>query len=904
MSVQLILYPQSYNPLSNPVFFEYCVNGIDFTGFDSTATTSVSSSPSYQGAIAHYNSLPLAVNTWGRYDNGSGTPPIIFGSTNHIVYLSSDRGIVQKLSNLTAGAIYNVDVECVTASGSPVMTVYNYNGTTFVGSSVGNMSTGNTTTFQFTAASSDDFFVLHMTSGTNVVIDTISIQQVISQPSGATNLLANGQVICDLYSDEDIPLTLSVDNFKNVAEKTQSYSKDFNLPATKRNNQIFDHIFDITRSDNGLVFNPYIKTQCVLKQDGYILFEGYLRLIDISTDKEKEVSYNVNLYSEVIALADMLKDKTFNNIDFTELQHSYNITQVKNSWNDSGTGITFDNANESGFRTANNTVKYPFVDWEHQTLLSDGTNGTVDFPELVKLSDNFRPFVNCKYLVDRIFQDTQLFSYTSTFFDTADFQKLFMDFNFGEEGAGFKRGSIRAINANDTKVYEESPYTLVEFTGTQDAAGFTASDYYNTSTHTFTAQENCLLELELSFKTLSLTNGMAINSYPIEIEYTINGAAQPLGNILAYPAATGDTFTFVGVSAIQMYAGDTMKIRLITFCDVANDCADLRLDSDSYIQYTITTFDIDFNKSLLNFRGELGQFEFLKGLMTMFNLVSLPDPDNPNNIIIETYESIFNPITAGTSLSDRSIAHDWTDKIDDSEMTMTPLTDLNRETIFKFVEDDDDYTFNVYKKTVNGHLYGSKKTFESQYTLLEGTKEIVAEPFAATVVKPLFGQFTDFITPAIFSANDEATEFEGFENSPRILFNNGIKTLTTCTYYVPAYAGVAAVNAETQFLQFSHLSTIPTSAGSQDFHFGECQLIDPVGQPTVNNLFNLFWQPYYAELYNPDTRIMTIKVDLSPADINTFKLSDKVMIKNRAYRVNRIDYKPNALATVEFILIP
>ena len=49
---------------------------------------------------------------------------------------------------------------------------------------------------------------------------------------------------------------------------------------------------------------------------------------------------------------------------------------------------------------------------------------------------------------------------------------------------------------------------------------------------------------------------------------------------------------------------------------------------------------------------------------------------------------------------------------------------------------------------------------------------------------------------------------------------------------------------------------------------------------------------------------MTIKVDLSPADINTFKLSDKVMIKNRAYRVNRIDYKPNALATVEFILIP
>ena len=49
---------------------------------------------------------------------------------------------------------------------------------------------------------------------------------------------------------------------------------------------------------------------------------------------------------------------------------------------------------------------------------------------------------------------------------------------------------------------------------------------------------------------------------------------------------------------------------------------------------------------------------------------------------------------------------------------------------------------------------------------------------------------------------------------------------------------------------------------------------------------------------------MTIKVNLSPADINTFKFNDTVMIKNRVFRVNKIDYKPNDLATVEFILIP
>ena len=49
---------------------------------------------------------------------------------------------------------------------------------------------------------------------------------------------------------------------------------------------------------------------------------------------------------------------------------------------------------------------------------------------------------------------------------------------------------------------------------------------------------------------------------------------------------------------------------------------------------------------------------------------------------------------------------------------------------------------------------------------------------------------------------------------------------------------------------------------------------------------------------------MTMKVNLGAGDMNTFNFYDVVMIKNRKFRVNKIDYKPNDLATVEFILIP
>tara|TARA_R110002020_G_scaffold415814_1_gene625083 strand:- start:301 stop:621 length:321 start_codon:yes stop_codon:yes gene_type:complete len=101
----------------------------------------------------------------------------------------------------------------------------------------------------------------------------------------------------------------------------------------------------------------------------------------------------------------------------------------------------------------------------------------------------------------------------------------------------------------------------------------------------------------------------------------------------------------------------------------------------------------------------------------------------------------------------------------------------------------------------------------------------------------------------------------------------------------------------------SVLSNPPATTDTRDFVFESSQLIGLGASPT-NNLYRTYWQPYFGELYNADTRIMTLKVNLTPADINTFNFTDTVMVKNRVFRVNKIEYKPNSLAKVEFILMP
>jgi len=892
MSVQLIVFPQYFDgstPLSSPSN-ELVVDGINFNQVNTSTSTQSVSGALPQAFVNTYSfgSFSLfAVNTWYRF---SGVASEITQSSGSLA-IPINTGIVQRLSNLTYGATYDLTLNV--NSNTTQFTVYQYKGNQLISS---NVITGTgLKTVSFNANSTADVIVIY--SVTSVVgIADISCVLSTSTPSGIFTDLSNGQVICDLYEDEDIPLSLSVDDFKNVAEKVQSYSKAFNLPATKRNNQIFDNIFEITRTDTGINFNPYKRTKAILKQDGFLLFEGYLRMLDIS-DKSGEISYNVNLYSEVVALADVLGDKTFSDLDFTELTHDYQKTNIINSWNDAGTGITYTNASTSGFRDANSTVKYPFVDWTHQALVggSTGTGAISGNPEYTSLEQIFRPFINIKYLIDRIFQAVP-FTYESDFFNTDDFKKLYMDFNYGENELTIGMGKQNNSTLGDTITTSTTSFTNLRL-----------YEHY---------PNNPLSEVGYDVTTGTLTSSADDSAYSINYSFSLNRSISSaasfrwvhkdaLGNIIntidfipsvSYTAATSTPLIYSGYFTILLQNNETLEPQFLTL--VAGGLK--QKNFYSYCTFGLNPSIITSNSLLQTLRGEIEQWGFVKGLLTMFNLVTLPDEDNPSNIKIEPYSDIFlnNP---------NSKELDWTEKIDVSQIKLMPLTDLNKKTIFKFVEDEDDFAFMNYKKQVGGHLYGSKKYDASEFTILSGEDEIVAEPFAATVVKPLMQQYPDLITPALYAKGDDDT-WEGFDNSPRIMFNNGIKS-TTYDYFIPAQNGLLSATLDT-YLQFSHLTDIPTIqatstiAGSRDFHFGQCQLVEPVGNSVPDNLFNLYWLPYYLELYNPDTRIMTLKVNLSPSDINSFKFNDTVFIKNRTFRVNKIDYKPNDLAKVEFILIP
>ena len=940
MSVQLILFPQNYKGYSATQVTpnnEYVADKTQFltllnhSGYDSSDV--------YPGADAINNDLAIA--SWKRYRSFSNpqwadAPMPSRSNANRLeLYCNagasaSQSGVYQRIVGLTPYVNYDLSITITQASsvggiisigtqgaGNITVTPTTLQDGTFytpLGASVTGIQT---VTFQ--ADSSDEILLVNYTNsgGSTVHIGKISITESAQQPTQIFSDLNDGQVICDLYEEEDIPLSLSVDDFKNVAEKVQSYSKDFNLPATKRNNKIFNQIFDVTRVDDGINFNPYVKTKCVLKQDGYTLFDGFLRLIDIS-NKEGEISYNVNLYDEVIALADILKNRTFQDLSgtFAELEHDYNKSNIKNSWNEPPTanaGILLTTplgANSfagSQGDTRTQVLKYPFVDWTGGISLAISTNlglgtGPINArPELDKLEDAFRPYVNCKYLLDNIFFNAD-FTYTSDFLNSDRFTKLFMDFNFtGETPSetmigkyGFQSGittitsnttyqNIAPLNSNNFTNQVGWNNTQKKFVGQSDNVGYRI-DYY--------IQFECLATSTLNYRIIRKDSGGNIiqTYFSGSIAQTV-GQGVTWNNTLYATINTNETIEFQFKSSVN----NSYSL----FQNAANG-------TSFHVSVGLTTV---INTTLLNSRrGELGQWEFISGILTMFNLVTIKDPDNPRNIIIEPYSDVFinhsnSGVLSDLSLASRGIKYDWTDKVDVTQIDLKPL-ELIKQTTFKYEEDDDDYAFRIYKGGTGGKLYGEEIFEEQNMTLLQGEEEIVATPFAATVIKPLFDRYPNLLAPSIYTSNDEQTEFEGYDNLPRILYNNGKKTIAA-SYYIPSQNGYSSEN-QSDFLQFSHLSEInPTTSTTEDYNFGASQLIQPAGVPFVpsDNLFNLYYAPYYNELYDSNTRIMTLKVNLNPVDINSFNFYDTVMIQNQVYRVNKIEYKPNDLSTVEFILI-
>jgi len=139
------------------------------------------------------------------------------------------------------------------------------------------------------------------------------------------NQVTNELQELDTFGNENINLTLQIDDVRDIESKNASYSKDFNLPATKNNNKFFEHYYNVDRYKTN--FNVYKNVKAFLYSEDVLVLEGFLRLLNV-VDKDTEITYNVVLFNDVANIIETLADATINDLDFTDIDHELTPTNI------------------------------------------------------------------------------------------------------------------------------------------------------------------------------------------------------------------------------------------------------------------------------------------------------------------------------------------------------------------------------------------------------------------------------------------------------------------------------------------------------------------------------------------------------------------------------------------------
>ena len=755
----------------------------------------------------------------------------------------------------------------------------------------------------------------------------------------------------DVFGNESVPLTLNVDDLRDIGSKNGGYSKDFDLPYTKVNNKFFNHIYDLQVDSN---YNPFTNSKAELYINDNLVFSGGLYLVEF-VNKEKEKSYKVNLFSNTVRLLDALGEATLNDLDYTDLHHTFTEANVLNSQTTTGVTLT------AGGTTTD--VLYPLTQTKGILTISTGLR--------IISSRNYTPFVRLKYILDKIFEYTG-FSYDSDFFSTDAFTDVFMDtgladfssnatFDYAMAYTGIPYADVNwqsgsddfdiigavedtQVDASQNQLFSASNNTYQSATGGADS-----SHKYGTANYIWIPYTKIIntaltfngVDQESGYANLQDPNNLYNNgiitaptdnfSFFLDARYYVYGAVgtqvKLTANITSGSSTNSYVLADVTIGNMSNYYGlnngfATVQTGSIQTLALQNDTLSLVLEagSDVYLlPYKVFWTLGQASSGVPVYPANLIFCDGVQEPLVPTQVYVQPIGQNSsiddrikNNHTEVKLKDIFSDVTKLFNLyvdvtdNDRKLkiepyadyvaagtVLDWTNKADLNEI-VSIYSDLPSKIEFKYNNDEDDYALNQYKKTTQED-YGSFILNLSTDKLQE--EEIALEVFSATAVV----HYSASHPYSSVVQRDEAGVWERLKNKPRLVYKN-------YTPEVTATDDLFDIVDHTEYHMASHYNDTPSNinATTLDLNFGYTY---PVSAPntlnTIKNLFNTYYYRYILERYTQDRTFVKINIKLSAEDIASFRFSDKVRIQNQTYLVNKIEYNAGefGISKVELVKI-
>lgn len=664
--------------------------------------------------------------------------------------------------------------------------------------------------------------------------------------------------VLDMFSDEGISIKSVVKDMNDPKKLFTDFSRSFTLPASKRNNKVFKHYYNIDIK-NGIDSRELLPAKILMNNSVYKT--GNIRVDSVRVRGGLAIQYKVTFIGKLSELSRQIGKDKINELDFTSLDKN-NFNFISEIQNTTKRDLMFPLASKSERFLADSSTRSLGIDGARNIAYSGST------PAL-----------------DYGIRERDIVGALSV---GAILDKIETRYNFNFTGA------LEADYIRDLYLWLHQ--TDKERTGEVDSVIATGFAYSGTANDNFTPVTNGFV-----YSATDETAEMGGDRrFLVKVKGVFSGSAtiklKMGGEVIREVSTSGED-----TDAVILYGSTTDKIFQVEVDSDSSLTVNLTVTIDQqdreYVGIGSTAFKTWVVKPTRTMTAsastgtsgtysaqknipDMSVMEFLSSIFKMFNIIAEVDADL--NISTKHYDFFMS----------QGEVKDFTEYVDVSGY------DVNRPNLYSSLLmqfEEPVLALEEGYKAVNGRNYGSLKydLTGSNGVKLSGSTYKLDIKNQRTPIEPLddLDDGSDFrVCYTLFS------DVGGTEQSIKPMFTYiCTPDTTTGTVSQIAFYGNLAASSSTVYTMPSNVHQRGQASpvgfyGDVGLYFGE-ELSEYRYGFTMNGngLWNSFYRGTTALMFDEDKRRVKFKAHIPQSKLLPLKLSDTLRISNKFYNINAIE---------------
>ena len=689
-------------------------------------------------------------------------------------------------------------------------------------------------------------------------------------------LYIEGQRV-DLFDDETISITQSIQNVRDISKVFTDFTQTFTLPASKTNNKIFKH-YSNYNIDNG--FDARKKKSAKIELNAKPFRNGKVKLEGVEVKNGVPYSYKITFFGNTVDLKDLLGEDTLSSLNWLDqLSLPYTPAKVQSALKD-GEDFTVDSVNYK--------IIAPLITHTDRLYYNSGVSGFANsgnlYPDATPTQQGVL-WTQLKYALPvkaiiKAIQENYGLTFSSNFFNDGnpDFNNLYLWLH-RKKGDVFDEGQTLISYA-----VENFP-----FDGSQ-------SDYVISTGSAFTVF-GLLGDERLRYDLVVNSD----NSAPFNVTVKKDGVV--FAQYTSYATGTGVNNAFGSNDVGNSITGYTITISapagtVINSVEMSFESLDGTVDEGTYTTTGGYTIGTDRGFIISEQIPKIKVIDFLTGLFKMFNLTAY---EQDGTIIIQTLDSYYsnvsnidastidisadtNQLSADTA-SEPIELRDVTEYLDYTNSTVDVALPF-KEVAFEYdglgtrLAKQHEQTFGTGWGTVD---YKGDDNYDAG-----GDTYKVSLPFEHLKYEKLYndGNSTYTDVQVGWFVDDNSDPYYG---KPLLFYPIRVDLGTTIRFLNDDTSSYDDLNA---YYIPSNSVTIDPDENKTNINFNlelnEYFIATADSNAFSDTLFEKYYKKYITDIYESKLRLSKYKAYLPINFLINYKLSDRVQIMDRIYRINSI----------------